>query len=299
MDRPGKMRIPFEVGALYSRQQHIHAVYGGQERGGISTPANSPLVIAFTGEPGKKHLYPDFRDGEGILHYYGEGQLGDMELSGRNRSLLNHASLGKKLLLFQSLGKSRPYRYLGEFVALSVYDRDGIPDARGNLRRAIVFRLKDVSSESSAEQLDLQSILTSERIGETTKAVLVDARTKQKLFRDRLISVEKGCRLTGIEDLRFLRASHIKPWAECTDAERVDGHNGLLLAAHTDHLFDGGWITFDTAARLIVSASMPSPVEKQLRIEFKRGVPHGKFSPIQQQYMLFHREVVFEKWLRS
>jgi len=40
------------------------------------------------------------------------------------------------------------------------------------------------------------------------------------------------CPLTGISDPALLRASHIVPWAECeTDAQRLDVHNGLLLAA--------------------------------------------------------------------
>ncbi|MBH1674515.1 HNH endonuclease [Stenotrophomonas maltophilia] len=64
-----------------------------------------------------------------------------------------------------------------------------------------------------------------------------EVRTKQCLFRERLIGIEKGCRLTGIEDLRILRASHIKPWAHSTHSERVDGENGLLLAPHADMLF--------------------------------------------------------------
>ena len=38
-------------------------------------------------------------------------------------------------------------------------------------------------------------------------------------------------RKTGITDPALLRASHIVPWAECGDAQRLDVHNGLLLSA--------------------------------------------------------------------
>ena len=39
----------------------------------------------------------------------------------------------------------------------------------------------------------------------------------------------------------MLRASHSVPWAACaSDAERLDVHNGLLLAAHWDAAFDAG-----------------------------------------------------------
>jgi putative restriction endonuclease len=47
------------------------------------------------------------------------------------------------------------------------------------------------------------------------------------------------CPLTGIDQPELLRASHIKAWAACeSDRERLDVHNGLLLAAHLDAAFD-------------------------------------------------------------
>lgn len=42
----------FEVGRVYSRQADIHAKYGGQEQGGIDTPAKHALVFIITGEEG-------------------------------------------------------------------------------------------------------------------------------------------------------------------------------------------------------------------------------------------------------
>ena len=68
------------------------------------------------------------------------------------------------------------------------------------------------------------------------------------------------CPLTGITHPRLLRASHMKPWSACTDAaERLNVHNGLLLAAHLDAAFDAGLITF---GRLLgkVGGSCPSSV---------------------------------------
>jgi putative restriction endonuclease len=40
------------------------------------------------------------------------------------------------------------------------------------------------------------------------------------------------CPISGVDQPELLRASHIKPWADCsTDAERLDVFNGVLLAA--------------------------------------------------------------------
>lgn len=296
------MNLPFEVGALYNRKAQIHALLGGQEQGGISTPKGQNIIIAFTGEPGVPHLYPDRRDDEGIFHYFGEGQRGDMQYRSGNLAIKDHIDTGKKLVVFQGMGKGRPCRYLGEFVALSSYIQDNTPDIEGNLRKAIVFRLKPATSNGdfglSEEDATIARTIAESDVSETVKRTLVEVRTKQRLFRDRLIGVEKGCRLTKIEDLRFLRASHIKPWAESTAEERVDGENGLLLAPHADQLFDGGWISFDEEGGLLVASNMPPKVKELLRIELHRGRLYGRFSEGQQSYLDFHRNVVFEKSLK-
>ena len=99
-------------------------------------------------------------------------------------------------------------------------------------------------------------------LGSTVTLQLVEVRKTQSLFRRKLVSIEKECRMTGIRDLRFLRASHIKPWSECKDgAERIDGHNGLLLAPHADLLFDRGCISFENGGQLLVAGDMPADVK--------------------------------------
>lgn len=69
---------------------------------------------------------------------------------------------------------------------------------------------------------------------------LVVQRIGQDIFRDGLLEYWQGrCAITEVGLAGVLRASHIKAWADCaTDAERLDVHNGLLLAAYLDALFD-------------------------------------------------------------
>jgi len=291
--------MPFKVGALYNRQAQIHALLGGQQQGGISTPRDAPVIIAFTGEVGASHGYRDFWDDDEVFHYFGEGQSGDMRYAGGNRAIEQHVSDGKKLILFQMMGKGCPYRYLGEFVRLSSYIRPNTPDTKGDLRDAIVFRLQFVETSEGFAMFEDEQVIAqaeaAEDVQETTEKRLVEVRTKQKLFRERLIGVEKGCRLTGIEDLRFLRASHIKPWASSQDDERVDGQNGLLLAPHVDLLFDRGWISFENNGRLLVAQNLPFEVEAPLGLDLMRGRSCGAFAQRQQSYLSFHRDAVFEK----
>src|SRR5256885_16576834 len=66
------------------------------------------------------------------------------------------------------------------------------------------------------------------------------------------MQIEKRCRLTGVSDTRLLVASHIKPWKDSTNQERLDGHNGLLLSPHVDRLFDRHLISFTDDGQIIV-----------------------------------------------
>ena len=74
------------------------------------------------------------------------------------------------------------------------------------------------------------------RLPQTIEAErLVVQRIGQDIFRAALIDYWGGrCPVTGITDRALLRASHIVPWSECDDAQRLDVHNGLLLSALWD-----------------------------------------------------------------
>ncbi|MBU3695084.1 MAG: HNH endonuclease [Rhodocyclaceae bacterium] len=76
---------------------------------------------------------------------------------------------------------------------------------------------------------------------------LVVQRVGQGLFRSALLDYWQGkCCVTGLDNTTLLRASHIRPWADCdTDEQRLDVFNGLLLAPHLDAAFDAGLMTFD------------------------------------------------------
>jgi HNH endonuclease len=82
-------------------------------------------------------------------------------------------------------------------------------------------------------------------------------RIGQDIFRDALIDYWSGrCPMTGITERALLRASHIKAWANCTDAERLDVHNGLLLSALWDAAFDRGLVSFADDGSVLASARL-------------------------------------------
>lgn len=285
----------FVVGALYSRRRDIHDRFGGQWQSGIVTPRGAPLVIAFTSPAGLQHGYEDEWDDDGVFHYYGAGQEGDMEFVRGNRALRDHVKDGKQLLVFQALGGG-VHRFQGEFVCLGYDLVSGVPDRNGRSRTAIVFRLHPVHDEVGEElPAAPPPFLELETVGATERQVLTVIRTKQALFRRRLTTIERGCRLTNVYDLRFLRASHIKPWAASDNSERIDRNNGLLLTPSADLLFDHGWISFGDGGSLLVSQGLPDEVHEKVGLDLTNGRDCGGFTHEQQEFLEYHRDCVFEE----
>ena len=102
-----------------------------------------------------------------------------------------------------------------------------------------------------------------------------------------------GSSVTGLTLAEVLRASHIKPWAECeTDEERLDVFNGLLLAPHLDALFDKGLITFSDDGRMIYSRQLEYEHRQRLGLDDRllRNVP---LSDRHLKYLAWHRSKVF------
>ena len=136
----------FEVGKIYNRRRDIHGKFRGQQQGGICTPQDYPVVIAFTGASGREHGYSDNWTPDGVYRYFGEGQTGDMSWKGGNIAIRDHVSAGEHLLLFQTLGDGN-VRFLGEFLCAGC-DLEQAPDGSGALRQSIVFNLVPASDLS-------------------------------------------------------------------------------------------------------------------------------------------------------
>jgi 5-methylcytosine-specific restriction protein A len=137
----------FEVGKIYNRRRDIHVRFRGQQQGGICTPQDYSVVIAFTGASGREHGYSDSWTPDGVYRYFGEGQTGDMTWKGGNIAIRDNAAAGEDLLLFQTLGDGN-VRFLGEFVCAG-YDLEQAPDGAGAMRQAIVFNLVPASDVTS------------------------------------------------------------------------------------------------------------------------------------------------------
>lgn len=137
-----------------------------------------------------------------------------------------------------------------------------------------------------------EEIADDKAIPDTDRLALIQARRGQGQFRMNVRRVERACRITKVDRLEHLVASHTKPWRDSSHAERLDGENGLLLTPTMDHLFDKGFISFEDTGRLIVSPVADKPSLERMGIAVAGTVNVGAFSDGQKKFLDFHRESV-------
>ena len=122
----------------------------------------------------------------------------------------------------------------------------------------------------------------------TERSGLVTSRVGQGYYRQQIIEKWEGkCPVTQSELLKILISSHIVPWSECNDKERLDVENGILLSPNVDSLFDKHLISFSDNGQMIISERLSSEELKKL------GIPVGitiKVTEGMKKYLQRHRE---------
>jgi len=151
--------------------------------------------------------------------------------------------------------------------------------------------LAPVLNSDSDYEIELE-ILMKHLEGDPEKIQLTKSRRGQGFFKANVRLIEDHCRVTGVSNIRHLRASHIKPWSVSTKEEKLDGFNGLLLSPHVDHLFDGGYISFRDSGDLLVSTELNPAILDRWSISGVKNV--GSFRTNQSKYLEFHRDIVFK-----
>ncbi len=164
---------------------------------------------------------------------------------------------------------------------------------RGNNMYSCAFKLfveyRKCKTSEVLEQ-DISDIICDDSISVTDKTAYINTRIGQGKYRNKLIGYWEGCALTGFDDIRFLVASHIKPWKYASNNERLDPFNGLLLLPNIDKIFDLGFISFSDKGKIIVSDYLEEPenlgVNKNMYLNLEN--PH-------LQYMKYHRDKIYER----
>jgi hypothetical protein len=126
----------------------------------------------------------------------------------------------------------------------------------------------------------------------TERSGLVNSRVGQGYYRQ-IIREKWGnkCPMTGCEIIRILIASHIVPWSESNDVERLDADNGILLSPSADSLFDRHLISFTDQGELLLSKKLEPLELKKLGISLDVKIP---VTEGMKKYLKRHREKIDE-----
>lgn len=231
----------------------------------------SALLNAMSIHPPEKR-FPPFRDPDGVrrrISYFAQIAAGE-EIAGHEPYLeVWKAFAGEPAALRDEVNRIRAASRIG--------------DGRGARARGV----SNEELENAAEA----AVLRDPDLRATEKEQLVRARRGQGRFRENVS--DRECRVTGIRSENYLIASHVKPWRDATNEERLDGDNGLLLAPHVDFLFDRGFISFSDEGDLIVSPAADREVMEALHV-VKPTAPRP-FNDKQRKYLAYHRQHVFFK----
>ncbi|MCL6327850.1 HNH endonuclease, partial [Pectobacterium polaris] len=140
---------------------------------------------------------------------------------------------------------------------------------------------------------DIKEIEADLTISETTKKQLINARLGQGDFRGGVLNKYPKCPITGVSMPELLRASHIKPWRQSDNKERLDPYNGIMLSPHVDVLFDKGYISFsDDGSILIQSDDEILNNIKLLNFPLNINITVNEES---KKYLDWHRKYLFYK----
>ena len=243
------------IGNTYKRTD-IHETDGGDRFCGIAALNCGTRVLIFSNNSGESHGYEDGWDGQ-YYFYTGSGQRGDQDIESKrhNGRLLHHHENGSKVLLF--VGVSSAYYTYTADLSLVDYEYFDTHDKDGRNRRAIRFIFERLDNQNNEAPLVKASSRPHKKPDVTSRKGLITSRVGQGYYRQSILErFESVCAVLGVGPVEILVASHVVPWRDSNDEERLDVENGILLSPLLDALFDKHLISFDEDGRILFSTQI-------------------------------------------
>ena len=199
--------------------------------------------------------------------------------------------------------REKPYMYNEDFSELHDYHNttkirkraqtyEYIDTSRCDIKEfyeKILSHNKFLDEEKNTLLNEVSKIESSEELTETEKKVLIKLRIGQSKYREKVIDYWAGCSVTRYKDKNLLIASHIKPWKDSTNIEKLDVYNGLLLIPNLDKVFDRGYISFDDNGAILISTELNEIEKLGLNKEMKINIENEH-----KKYLKFHRDNIFK-----
>jgi hypothetical protein len=280
------MQINFkslEFGQSYDRPflaklwgyQSFHAISKG-----VVTPAGTKHIIFFVTKNKQQTSiqYNDYIDGN-MLFWEGE------EKHSSDKRVVEANKNQDEIHLFYRDTHHSPFVYFGRISLTDFQLRENAPSE-------FVFRIEMLSSEIDAFKEVREHATEYKTLEKTEQEQIVVSRLGQGNFRRNVIRLWGSCSVTGLQNVTLLRASHIKPWKDSNNQERLSPFNGFLLIPDYDFLFDRGYITFKNKGSMIVSKRL-SPFACKI-FDVDENLKLRNVFPENKEYLDFHRSEVFE-----
>jgi len=255
--------------------QSFHAISKG-----VITPAGTNFIIFFVTKDKQEALtqYNDYIDGN-MLFWEGE------EKHSSDKRVIEAKKNGDEIQLFYREVHHTSFVYFGK-ISLTDYQLSE------NAPSEFVFRINALSSEVDAFKEVREHAAEYKTLAVTEQEQVVISRLGQGNFRRNVIRLWGSCSVTGLQNVSLLRASHIKPWKDSNNNERLTPYNGLLLIPDYDFLFDRGYIAFKNNGNVLVSPRL-SPFARKV-FDVSDNLQLRRVFPENREYLEFHRSEVFE-----
>lgn len=216
-----------------------------------------------------------------------------------NLALKNHLQNGKRVFLFEFARKG----FVKFITELEFFDVgiEQSTDKNGDTRDAIKFFFKRRGAfipvapgdfiQTNSD--DPESKYNIDRLPNTTEREgLIISRVGQGIYRKRVIHRwNYACAVTGFDKLEILIASHIVPWKDATNNERLDPNNGILLSPTYDALFDRHLISFENNGRIFLSEKIEIAAFEKIGLTGKEKIK--KLSQQNLSYLEKHQAIFY------
>lgn len=272
-----------EIGKSYDRPflanlwgyQSYHAISKG-----VVTPANTKYIVLFVTKE-KQSVFPQYNDYIDVNLLFWEGE----EKHSSDQRIIQAKGENEEIHLFYRDIHHTPFIYFGKVTLTDFLLRENTPSE-------FIFRIEKLSSEIDIFKEVREHTAEYETLDKTEREQIVASRLGQGKFRKNVIRLWGSCSITGLQNISLLRASHIKPWKDSNNQERLNPFNGLLLIPNFDFSFDSGYITFQNNGDIIVSQRLSLSARKVLDV--KENVRLRRVFPENKEYLEFHRNEVFK-----
>lgn len=224
----------------------------------------------------------------------------DIDGGGKSMFIGIENGSGEIYRIVMTIGLGSYIQTVNALVDLGFSDilKDALHGDRGFDSRMVpgetLLKPTNVGQESTDAATELlAAVPTFADLPEMERQSLLKSRIGQGLFRHRLIQHWGKCAVTGASCIPLLRASHIKPWRDSTNAEKIDLFNGLLLVPNLDAAFDAGFITFESTGQIVLAHGLLREAAYQLHITPKMRLDRKLISASHVPYLEYHRLHVY------